>query len=488
MKTKDHEEQLQHLFQHHLLNDPMYLKTYVRQHPGNKMAWYLLGREYDAQGKRGKALYCYKQAGEIYEAFEEKTITFSPESEESLQQWQRRGKKKRLLSRLRSGVAAMLGAAAILLFPWYSHESLPQQETAANALPQGVTPAQAQQTKVYYVAGGKTKENVGNALQEMLLKERVSSYAILASGKTTEDGRWISWLQPPDIVLSVEGKADAAQQQIEYHDAESCACQPTDPAKPRAIYRSWAEQREQELVARSAVAAYTRLKGAPPASLQELSQPYPNNMLPGATAYMQQLYEQQKEQWVKEAAAMGGAASVPSTTASNTSAPTDSGGTVGKAPAAGGLIKPLTEPMQIIVDKTNHRLALVSGQIIVRNYPVGLGAERTPEGTFAISEKVRNPNGKSNGEFGSRGMTLSDTNYAIHGTNKPSSIGKDQSLGCVRMLQEDLEELFDMAPMGTPVTIGKGLLPSEVKRGTPVFQLPMFSEETNPGKVYKWLD
>ncbi|GJM84202.1 hypothetical protein HMSSN139_66980 [Paenibacillus sp. HMSSN-139] len=68
-----------------------------------------------------------------------------------------------------------------------------------------------------------------------------------------------------------------------------------------------------------------------------------------------------------------------------------------------------------------------------------------------------NPNGKDDGEFGSRGMQLSDTNYAIHGTNEPDSIGKDESLGCIRMGKKDVEELFDLVPKGTKVKIGKGI-------------------------------
>lgn len=117
---------------------------------------------------------------------------------------------------------------------------------------------------------------------------------------------------------------------------------------------------------------------------------------------------------------------------------------------------PLREPLRIMIDTDKHLLALVSGDKIIRSYPVGLGGEKTPQGDFIISEKVRNPNGKSNGEFGSRGMTLSDTLYAIHGTNKPSSIGKDESHGCVRMQQADIEELYNMVTHQTKVTIGKG--------------------------------
>ncbi|KIL36953.1 hypothetical protein SD71_04370 [Cohnella kolymensis] len=98
----------------------------------------------------------------------------------------------------------------------------------------------------------------------------------------------------------------------------------------------------------------------------------------------------------------------------------------------------------MIVDKSNHRLAVVSGNVLLRNYKVGLGGDRTPEGSFVISEKVRNPNGRSDGVFGSRGLALSDSRYAIHGTDEPDSIGTDESLGCIRMLQEDLEELYDL--------------------------------------------
>lgn len=141
------------------------------------------------------------------------------------------------------------------------------------------------------------------------------------------------------------------------------------------------------------------------------------------------------------------------------------------------------------MDKQKHRLALASGNIILRNYAVGLGGDKTPEGEFAISDKVVNPNGRDNGEFGSRGMQLSDSNYAIHGTNEPDSIGKDESLGCIRMSRKDIEELFAMVPMGTKVTItGKGSLPEELI--VPEERYPSDSprNQTNPHKVYHWLN
>lgn len=145
------------------------------------------------------------------------------------------------------------------------------------------------------------------------------------------------------------------------------------------------------------------------------------------------------------------------------------------------------EPLAIIVDKQNHRLAVTSGNVILRNYAVGLGGDKTPEGEFFIKDKVVNPNGRDNGEFGSRGMQLSDSNYAIHGTNEPDSIGKDESLGCIRMSRKDVEELFAMVPMGTKVQISQGVLPEELVVPEERF-LRFALQSDQPHKVYHWLN
>ena len=50
-------------------------------------------------------------------------------------------------------------------------------------------------------------------------------------------------------------------------------------------------------------------------------------------------------------------------------------------------------------------------------------------------------------------MSLSAKGYGIHGTNVPSSIGKAASHGCIRMRQQDLEELYGMVTVGTIVEL-----------------------------------
>jgi lipoprotein-anchoring transpeptidase ErfK/SrfK len=66
------------------------------------------------------------------------------------------------------------------------------------------------------------------------------------------------------------------------------------------------------------------------------------------------------------------------------------------------------------------------------------------------------PGGPKN-PLGARALYLyangQDTLYRIHGTNDPASIGKAMSSGCIRMLNEDIADLFDQVNKGTPVVV-----------------------------------
>ena len=43
--------------------------------------------------------------------------------------------------------------------------------------------------------------------------------------------------------------------------------------------------------------------------------------------------------------------------------------------------------------------------------------------------------------------------YGLHGTTDPTSIGKAMTLGCIRMFNEDAEEIFELIPVGTEVQV-----------------------------------
>jgi len=106
---------------------------------------------------------------------------------------------------------------------------------------------------------------------------------------------------------------------------------------------------------------------------------------------------------------------------------------------------------RIIVDLSDRRLYLLDGNRVVREFPVAIGkmVTRTPSGEYTIINKQSNPGGP----FGAFWMGLSKPHYGIHGTNDPSSIGREVSHGCIRMYNRDVLELKDLVPVGTRVTI-----------------------------------
>lgn len=105
----------------------------------------------------------------------------------------------------------------------------------------------------------------------------------------------------------------------------------------------------------------------------------------------------------------------------------------------------------IDVSVLKHTLTLLQDGRVVKRYPIGVGKMLTPTpvGTYTIVNKAPNPGGP----FGVMWMGLSKPHYGIHGTNRPSSIGKDVSRGCIRMYNKDVLELSKLVPIGTPVHI-----------------------------------
>ena len=109
----------------------------------------------------------------------------------------------------------------------------------------------------------------------------------------------------------------------------------------------------------------------------------------------------------------------------------------------------LSDP-RIKIFLPSRRLHLFTGEQLVKEYPVAIGKPSTPTpvGEFSVRAKIMYPGGV----FGTRWMEFKP-HYGIHGTNNPASIGTMASLGCVRMYNSDVEDLFSRVRMGTPVTI-----------------------------------
>ena len=123
-----------------------------------------------------------------------------------------------------------------------------------------------------------------------------------------------------------------------------------------------------------------------------------------------------------------------------------------------------TAPFSIQIDKSKNTLVLYSNGEAVKKYSVATGKKNcTPVGEFKITDKLVHPTwfktgailppGSPENALGTRWMGFDKPSYGIHGTIEPKSIGTQASEGCIRMLNEEVEELYSMVPVGTKVTI-----------------------------------
>ena len=128
-------------------------------------------------------------------------------------------------------------------------------------------------------------------------------------------------------------------------------------------------------------------------------------------------------------------------------------------------LKIVKTTFKIIVDISDHDLKLYAGDKLIKIYPVATGrtGHATPTGAFTIVNKLENPvwyhegtavpSGDPNNILGTRWMGFSLKGYGIHGTTLPKTVGTSASEGCIRMLNQDVEELYSIIPQGTTVTL-----------------------------------
>jgi lipoprotein-anchoring transpeptidase ErfK/SrfK len=123
-----------------------------------------------------------------------------------------------------------------------------------------------------------------------------------------------------------------------------------------------------------------------------------------------------------------------------------------------------TGKFSVLVDKSQNILILKDGNDVLKVYSVSTGENNsTPVGTFKITSKLVNPVWFNKGlvippespenVLGTRWLGFDLQGYGIHGTVEPQTIGQQVTAGCVRMRNEEVEELYSILPMGTEVTI-----------------------------------
>jgi lipoprotein-anchoring transpeptidase ErfK/SrfK len=132
------------------------------------------------------------------------------------------------------------------------------------------------------------------------------------------------------------------------------------------------------------------------------------------------------------------------------------------------------QPGTIVVKTGERRLYYVIDGGHALRFPVGVGkAGMTWTGAARVEGKyvrpaweapdsIRRenprlpkviPGGAPNNPMGDAALTLRGGEYAIHGTNRPQTIGGFVSHGCIRMYNNDIRELYSMVAVGTPVIV-----------------------------------
>lgn len=131
-------------------------------------------------------------------------------------------------------------------------------------------------------------------------------------------------------------------------------------------------------------------------------------------------------------------------------------------------LKILKGKVDLLVDKSDFTLTVRLDGNYIKQSPIGTGvAGKTPVGTFKVKDKLKNPvwyspegvyeYGNPKNILGTRWLGFEDKpglrGYGIHGTTQPDSIGKESSMGCIRMFNEDVEDIYAFVVPGTEVII-----------------------------------
>jgi lipoprotein-anchoring transpeptidase ErfK/SrfK len=134
----------------------------------------------------------------------------------------------------------------------------------------------------------------------------------------------------------------------------------------------------------------------------------------------------------------------------------------------GERLKILNGKLSLLVDKSDYTLTILLNGHFIKQYSIGIGkSNKTPVGVFIVDNKLIKPTwyspdgvyefGDPKNVLGTRWIGFEDQEglygYGIHGTADPDSIGKDMSNGCIRLRNEDVEELFDFVKPKTRVVM-----------------------------------
>jgi lipoprotein-anchoring transpeptidase ErfK/SrfK len=121
-----------------------------------------------------------------------------------------------------------------------------------------------------------------------------------------------------------------------------------------------------------------------------------------------------------------------------------------------------TPVRRIVISLTDRKLAVLEDGVVLKIYDTAVGAPKSPSpvGIYQVLNRVALPTYYTSGKvippgkknpLGTRWIGLSLKGFGIHGTNVPKSIGRAASHGCIRLRNDDVEELFERVRPGDVV-------------------------------------
>ena len=130
----------------------------------------------------------------------------------------------------------------------------------------------------------------------------------------------------------------------------------------------------------------------------------------------------------------------------------------------GEILKVPNGRFSVLVSKSKNTLDLFLNETTVKSYAVSTGKDNsTPVGEFTIASRLENPvwyktgavipPGSPDNILGTRWLGFSLKGYGIHGTVEPDKIGQAVTAGCIRMRNEDVEELYAFIPVGSSARV-----------------------------------
>jgi lipoprotein-anchoring transpeptidase ErfK/SrfK len=131
----------------------------------------------------------------------------------------------------------------------------------------------------------------------------------------------------------------------------------------------------------------------------------------------------------------------------------------------GDRLKILQGDFRVEVSKSRNEMEVYFNDRFFKRYLVGTGTDSsTPAGEYVITLRMKHPvwyrpdgqrilYGDPENLLGTHYLKLNTPGIGIHGTWEPKSVGSQSSAGCVRLINEEIQELYNLLPEGTPVII-----------------------------------